>query len=645
MSTEAAERERLELEALFRRAGELLLACPERAGFVERLRPEALALAPDLFAGTQDGALRDRLARGVAFRIWRLLPNPTCGWRPPPRAEPGRNDPCACGSGEKYKRCCQRFGDDARIFADLDPLFFVLLAAPLEVLSSLPRERLDPFSLAQVALAFTQDGDPGRAIALLQPWLEAPTARLDGRHAPALEELVLALRDVGETEAAEALVDRFIDDDDLDLWLTASRLHVSSLVAARELDRAARLLRECLERLPHEPVLGRLEIGLLVAENRLADAAERASTWAADMRAMGPDYAEEAAFFGWIAADPARIDGDEDEPVPLADWRALVDRLCASGMAAAVGYECVRHGESIALEPTPERVDVETRWQNGWLLDKAPDAGRLDADASVLIEDLAGVVAFLDHEPLAGSSFEVLEDVALALGQIGADAHWQADQWRRCELRLAQAGRELLDRCLPEALRSTAVDEAFAPRSSPSEALAPGEPPRLAWGFDTNRAALGLVSIEILARLRLDEADPMVDRLLDWALFLNPADNLELRPLRIERLLLAGDAQRAQSLIPADDDPVMCAQAVLAAFMRGDSEQAIALLDRQQVPLAPIRAALLAPAFECPPAPDSHEVASSLEEAERHAAWSYRMRMRPVWRSTGALERLADRAG
>ena len=34
-------------------------------------------------------------------------------------AKPGRNDPCPCGSGKKYKRCCLlKAGPDKRVLLD-----------------------------------------------------------------------------------------------------------------------------------------------------------------------------------------------------------------------------------------------------------------------------------------------------------------------------------------------------------------------------------------------------------------------------------------------------------------------------------------------------------------------------------------------
>jgi hypothetical protein len=53
---------------------------------------EARAAADDVDAGS--GEARGRAA-AEATRLGRAVPWP-----------PGRNDPCWCGSGEKYKRCC-----------------------------------------------------------------------------------------------------------------------------------------------------------------------------------------------------------------------------------------------------------------------------------------------------------------------------------------------------------------------------------------------------------------------------------------------------------------------------------------------------------------------------------------------------------
>lgn len=44
----------------------------------------------------------------IGRSIWNVTPQPAHGFRPQPIAEPQRNAPCPCGSGKKYKRCCQQ---------------------------------------------------------------------------------------------------------------------------------------------------------------------------------------------------------------------------------------------------------------------------------------------------------------------------------------------------------------------------------------------------------------------------------------------------------------------------------------------------------------------------------------------------------
>ncbi|MCH4565515.1 SEC-C domain-containing protein [Halomonas sp. EGI 63088] len=43
----------------------------------------------------------------LARAIWNATPLPSNGFQPRPLPVPGRNDPCPCGSGKKFKRCCR----------------------------------------------------------------------------------------------------------------------------------------------------------------------------------------------------------------------------------------------------------------------------------------------------------------------------------------------------------------------------------------------------------------------------------------------------------------------------------------------------------------------------------------------------------
>ncbi len=81
-------------------------------------RPEEVYEHCIEFPGGQEGREADQEAAGRELASWRrsqgrmtvsaeLVPGPAVS-RPVARAAPkvGRNEPCPCGSGRKYKRCC-----------------------------------------------------------------------------------------------------------------------------------------------------------------------------------------------------------------------------------------------------------------------------------------------------------------------------------------------------------------------------------------------------------------------------------------------------------------------------------------------------------------------------------------------------------
>jgi len=48
---------------------------------------------------------KDRVRKGLPGEDEAPLPSPVESIKKP-QADPGRNDPCPCGSGKKYKQCC-----------------------------------------------------------------------------------------------------------------------------------------------------------------------------------------------------------------------------------------------------------------------------------------------------------------------------------------------------------------------------------------------------------------------------------------------------------------------------------------------------------------------------------------------------------
>lgn len=62
--------------------------------------------------GQQDmpSEMQGPFASMLGMELWNHLPRPDNDFKPRKLREPGRNDPCICGSGLKYKQCCGGVG-------------------------------------------------------------------------------------------------------------------------------------------------------------------------------------------------------------------------------------------------------------------------------------------------------------------------------------------------------------------------------------------------------------------------------------------------------------------------------------------------------------------------------------------------------
>ena len=87
---------------------------PER--FLDWIRANARKLLPASIKHSDDGGAAASIALGRG--IWNATPLPGNHFRPKPIPEPGRNDPCPCGSGRKYKQCCARLPQFDLLSAD-----------------------------------------------------------------------------------------------------------------------------------------------------------------------------------------------------------------------------------------------------------------------------------------------------------------------------------------------------------------------------------------------------------------------------------------------------------------------------------------------------------------------------------------------
>lgn len=592
-------------EALLSIAGRKVCDGGSAREFVEWFSRAAPLLAPDLFAPAAGSADDEaRLARLMGRALWNALPQPAFGWRTTPIPEPGRNDPCPCGSGRKYKQCCLGLPSPARLFRDMNLLRWVLDAFTQKAFAQIPLHRLDPDALADTARQWKEEGEDRRAIALLEPLFAEP-ASLDGRHEPVFDALLDAWPPDERPRKRRALVASLMEHADPDLAAAARQRMVTMLADGGKWQEAWALFAESLRRNPEHPAFAQLEVLLLLQQGRASEAAARAQFWAKNLRRRGPQLAEYADFIETMAAPGheflAEIARGADPDFDY--WSRLVE----SAPAPQVHYAAEGSEDELALRADRRVVQVTQRWQSRFPVGKPMLVG-LDGEADPVLDDPEGVASFLSSHPLAWQSFDVLDDLALALRQLGQDA----PSWASLLRRVAHRGIDLLRQTLGPTRKAT-----------------------LPWGFLDNRPALRLVAQGIDAGVLVPGGSEDALALMRWMLELNPRDNHGYREPLAQTLLRSSRPEEALRVLEpyADDVGGSAADHVLALYLAGRTEAAAEMLASRGRWLREIRRALVSERYAKP----RGATGTTVTVGGRDEAWFYREQMRDLWRSSGAL--------
>ena len=268
-----------EFSRFLRQAVSEALTMEDGQAFLAWMRESAPRLLPDLFAKLPDEQARRGFAMEFGRSLWNSVPLPDNGFRPRPLPQPERNDPCPCGSGKKYKKCCAEWAEGA---PSLEPEGVWMLLAevlPLERVEALGESGRVPRSLlGDVATGLLDDGNAEKALALVRPHFERPE-RLDDRDAAALNALLESYEalDLHEErwEEAERLARDLRPPLRAVLWENLARAYA----VEGEMEEAWKSLDRAREDDPESPALGPLEVSLLLAEGRTAEAGERARYW------------------------------------------------------------------------------------------------------------------------------------------------------------------------------------------------------------------------------------------------------------------------------------------------------------------------------------------------------------------------------
>jgi tetratricopeptide (TPR) repeat protein len=570
---------------------------------------EIPARLPALQAGaTSEQALRAGI-NAIATTIWNAAPLPSNGYRPRPLPAPGRNDPCPCGSGAKFKRCCGSVSAGFPVVPEEHA--WILLTGHLtnQELTRFARDpALPPGPLAAMAVEMRERGDPDTARAVLASRLASPEA-LDERDEPALDAWLELEGDVREPfdflSFGRALGDR------LPRRLQPVVLHhlAPAAIAARELGLASEALDRLRTLTPDDPALGPLEVTVLLSGGETSRAAERARFWLSwfHRRGFDEEMPEAVEFLRNTARDPeqAALEFRAAGPPLLTELARLV---AAASVRPVRPYRLeVFEGQARFGRPPKGVRKVEEAWQRVWT-ERKPPLVALDVELpDSLIEEPEPWLALVRERPEAFDSLDVLDGLVL----------------------LAGPAAEQLDPGWDAALLGPLVERAAAiVRASVAAAECPV---RLPWGFWENRPALRLMS-----RLgyRLDGLDRTGEaaEVYEEILRLNPNDNHGHRTWLVNHYLRSSDPARALAIaerFPADALADTLFGHGLALWRLGNRPEAEKALRSAAAARPLIVEVLLAPELSVPALTPGRVTVGGEDEA-----WLYREEMLAVWATT-----------
>lgn len=382
-----------------------------------------------------DYASPQQFGQSVARALWRVMPLPTNDFRGFSLPDPGRNEPCFCGSGDKYKQCCERRLQSVVAAVNPELLWDAVLPGlePAAVARLATQGRVPLWPLGEYVADLAEDDRLEEAAACLAPIFAPPLRYIDDEAAALLADLSNLYAELGEFEAQDELL-LTISQQAPRSFLRAEACHLMGGLLADEgaWDDAFDFLHAALDDTPEDPRLGVLELRLLVAVGQLEAASQAAARWrqlAEDTLAEPPppDEPDELVeLYRAAAVDPAgTLLAAILSELPEADAQFLADLPvhCQRPLPAfsLVPVDAPPEGEipaeaRVLLVTPAELDDLEREWRNVFPLAKPLGDGDEPADSSDPWIEPAWR-DLLAARPEAWDSLWVLDDLVTAIAQ------------------------------------------------------------------------------------------------------------------------------------------------------------------------------------------------------------------------------------
>jgi tetratricopeptide (TPR) repeat protein len=577
--------------------------------------------------GLEPGTIR-ALTGHLAREIWKHMPLPGNHFRPRPLPKLKPNDPCACGSGLKFKLCCQRLSGEFSLALQREQVWVLAIPAlqELGLMEKAIASRQVPLEgLLEAAIALFDSDQYRKSAALLEPMVALENAPKSGDlHDYALNLLCNCYDALGFHRKKRHLLDTLVEQAPKSVLRGGAWQRLACILMDEGDDKAAwQAFQKAQRDTPHSDSLGVLEIQLLMAGGRLSEIPPRAEFWRRQLLRSGlhKDDPQLALLDGFMQ-DPVgmmlEVAGAQ-EVLELHRWIEVQQSRAVPAYqleTLALDDEDGAPAAGAVLVAPAGLKSVRSRWMKVCPLGKPFSTGPLAMDefdpwAPELFDRWMGV---LSRYPAAWDDIDVLDDLAALL----LDEQFWGDS----------AAQQLLERVLC--------------RSRDIVAAALDNDTRLPWIVQDNRPALRALA-RLVSLWQESGRGPQALALSEWLLRLNPDDNHGFRWTLMNDYLMAGRDQDALALAhryAGEIAPQTRFGQVLALYRRGDLAAAERVLREAHADLPHVVRYLSLKRIR---QPELSDYGISLGGEDQ--AWLYRDAMRDTWEATaGALQWLKKMA-
>lgn len=552
-------------------------------------------------------------AQALAPILWSQTPLERLNFASEPLATPGRNEPCWCDSGRKYKQCCDRVNFPTEIPEQMMWMLSLREWKGATLKAALESQQAPPQALLEAGLIAAESGQTGRAMQILESLFDGSDwSRLPEQAEPAFEILLDIYQERGFTRKRADLLDEVMERGPLFLRGVALERLCLMHLDNDDLDSARGAFVKAQQALPDSPTLAYIEAMLLLHEGHEQEAKERADFWYRRLARQGGLDDEQLDFLAALADNPGAtladqlLSAEEDMATPLVALQALLAALPTAPLLTLTRDD--ERGR-LLYTTTAREETLFAAWHEQFqvLVDEDVALGFRDdpwVNAIDWMSELCAHPEWLDAP-------QVVQDLTLALTSRFGSLPWMAPS--------------LLE---PLALRLSRWLE---------QTRAAGEG-SLCWDDADNAMLLrtGLALVVGMERGARQHSRELAEELLA----IDQEDSLGLRELVLDQLLRDDRNEEALALTnePQKDDGSLVLGLLmgrtLALYRLGQQEAAEAALADV---MAHSRYALELICAENPrpsmPHPDGQ-----VDPGSRAEAWQYRTLMRDQWRTTpGAL--------